>query len=178
MTYNHFAVIYKNKAESLFTSLLPFIIIEDLRIYRVFFTHSEQPTPYIVESTDYKNDYSIPVLTAGKSFIIGYTNETSGIKTDLPVIIFDDFTTDSKYVDFPFKVKSSAMKILTANEKLINTKYAFYAMQCIECDCYNHKRYWISDFSNKLIPLPPLEEQLNIVHTIEKLYNYIEKSLN
>ena len=72
----------------------------------------EQPTPYIVESTDYKNDYSIPVLTAGKSFIIGYTNETSGIKTDLPVIIFDDFTTDSKYVDFPFKVKSSAMKIL------------------------------------------------------------------
>ena len=131
----------------------------------------EQPTPYIVESTDYKNDYSIPVLTAGKSFIIGYTNETSGIKTDLPVIIFDDFTTDSKYVDFPFKVKSSAMKILTANEKLINTKYAFYAMQCIECD-------WISDFSNKLIPLPPLEEQLNIVHTIEKLYNYIEKSLN
>ena len=138
----------------------------------------EQPTPYIVESTDYKNDYSIPVLTAGKSFIIGYTNETSGIKTDLPVIIFDDFTTDSKYVDFPFKVKSSAIKILTANEKLINTKYAFYAMQCIECDCYNHKRYWISDFSNKLIPLPPLEEQLNIVHTIEKLYNYIEKSLN
>ena len=138
----------------------------------------EQPTPYIVESTDYKNDYSIPVLTAGKSFIIGYTNETSGIKTNLPVIIFDDFTTDSKYVDFPFKVKSSAMKILTANEKLINTKYAFYAMQCIECDCYNHKRYWISDFSNKLIPLPPLEEQLNIVHTIEKLYNYIEKSLN
>ena len=126
----------------------------------------EQPTPYIVESTDYKNDYSIPVLTAGKSFIIGYTNETSGIKTDLPVIIFDDFTTDSKYVDFPFKVKSSAMKILTANEKLINTKYAFYAMQCIECDCYNHKRYWISDFSNKLIPLPPLEEQLNIVHTM------------
>ena len=94
----------------------------------------EQPTPYIVESTDYKNDYSIPVLTAGKSFIIGYTNETSGIKTDLPVIIFDDFTTDSKYVDFPFKVKSSAIKILTANEKLINTKYAFYAMQCIECE--------------------------------------------
>ena len=41
LTCNHFAVIYKNKAESLFTSLPPFIIIEDLRIYRVFFTHSE-----------------------------------------------------------------------------------------------------------------------------------------
>ena len=40
LTCNHFAVIYKSKAESLFTSLPPFIIIEDLRIYRVFFTHS------------------------------------------------------------------------------------------------------------------------------------------
>lgn len=40
MTCNHFAVIYKSKAESLFASLPPFIIIEDLSIYRVFFTHS------------------------------------------------------------------------------------------------------------------------------------------
>lgn len=100
----------------------------------------EQPTPYIVESTDYKNDYSIPVLTAGKSFIIGYTNETSGIKTDLPVIIFDDFTTDSKYVDFPFKVKSSAMKILTANETSV---YKGYKQDKIEM---RGDRAEISDF--------------------------------
>ncbi len=30
----------------------------------------EQPTPYIVESTDYNDNYKTPVLTAGKSFII------------------------------------------------------------------------------------------------------------
>lgn len=72
----------------------------------------EQPQAYIVESTDYSDDYDIPVLTAGKTFIIGYTNEETGICDNLPVIIFDDFTTDSKYVEFPFKVKSSAMKIL------------------------------------------------------------------
>lgn len=147
--------------------------IQDYVIY-------EQPQKYIVHSTDYVShgkDYT-PVLTANQSFILGYTLEKDGIYKKGDCIIFDDFTNENKYVDFPFKVKSSAMKILTANEKLINTKYAFYAMQCIECDCYNHKRYWISDFSNKLIPLPPLEEQLNIVHTIEKLYNYIEKSLN
>ena len=72
----------------------------------------EQPQAYIVQSTDYKSQYKIPVLTAGKSFIIGYTNESEGVFTNLPVIIFDDFTTDSKFVDFPFKVKSSAMKIL------------------------------------------------------------------
>ena len=79
--------------------------LEDLLSY-------EQPTPYIVESTDYSDNYKTPVLTAGKSFIIGYTNETKGIYDKLPVIIFDDFTTSIQYVNFPFKVKSSAMKIL------------------------------------------------------------------
>lgn len=138
----------------------------------------EQPTPYMVESTDYKKEYPTPVLTAGKSFIIGYTNETTGIKRDLPVIIFDDFTTESKYVDFPFKVKSSAMKILTANEKIVDVKFAFYAMQCVECDSYNHKRYWISEFSKKIIALPPLEEQYRIVQKIEELHNCIEQSLS
>ena len=62
-------------------------------------TDYEQPTDYIVESTDYDTSYSTPVLTAGKSFIIGYTNETTGIYSNLPCIIFDDFTTDSKLVN-------------------------------------------------------------------------------
>ena len=82
----------------------------------------EQPTPYIVKSTDYDDTYTTPVLTAGKSFIIGHTNETNGIYEKLPCIIFDDFTTDSKLVDFPFKVKSSAMKILQVKED-INIEY-------------------------------------------------------
>ena len=83
----------------------------------------EQPTPYIVESTDYDEKYDIPVLTAGKSFILGYTNEKTGVYDKLPVIIFDYFTTASRYVSFPFKVKSSAMKILTANTDIVLPKY-------------------------------------------------------
>ena len=94
----------------------------------------EQPTEYIVNSTDYKNEYPTPVLTAGKSFILGYTNETDSIYSDLPVIIFDDFTTESKFVNFPFKVKSSAMKILHINTDLVLPKYAFYLMQTVEVD--------------------------------------------
>ena len=75
----------------------------------------EQPTKYIVNTTDYDDSFETPVLTAGQSFILGYTDETDGIKSASnlePVIIFDDFTTGSHYVDFPFKVKSSAMKLL------------------------------------------------------------------
>ena len=99
----------------------------------------EQPTAYIVESTDYNDNYRTPVLTAGKSFIIGYTNETSGIYKSLPVIIFDDFTTSSQYVNFPFKVKSSAMKILSPNTELVLPKFIYYRMQIIQFDHSTHK---------------------------------------
>ena len=133
----------------------------------------EQPTQYIVESTDYNDEYDTPVLTAGKSFIIGYTKETIGICDELPVIIFDDFTTDSRYVDFNFKVKSSAMKILRT--RCANLKYLFYFMQTIYCDHATHKRYWISDFSQKTIALPPLKEQEKIVEMIEQMYELLEK---
>ena len=106
----------------------------------------EQPQAYIVQSTDYKSQYKTPVLTAGKSFIIGYTNESEGVFTDLPVIIFDDFTTDSKFVDFPFKVKSSAMKILHVKEE-VNIQYVCWFMNITRLIGDTHKRYWISEYS-------------------------------
>lgn len=159
----------------LVNDFLPFDLPEEwayVRLENVL--NYEQPTEYIVESTDYRNEYKTPVLTAGKSFIIGYTNETTGIKNDLPVIIFDDFTTDSKYVDFPFKVKSSAMKILTADKSLIDTKYAYYIMQTVECDHETHKRYWISEYGRTIIGLPPLNEQLKITSQIEYLFSLLD----
>lgn len=133
----------------------------------------EQPTDYIVESTDYSNNYSTPVLTAGKSFILGYTNEKTGIYNHIPTIIFDDFTTESKYVDFEFKVKSSAMKILTANTDLVLIRFAYYLMQSIEIDHDNHQRYWISVFSKQEVALPPLAEQQRIVERIDYLFSLL-----
>ena len=134
----------------------------------------EQPQAYIVNSTDYSDEYETPVLTAGKSFIIGYTNETNGICDRLPVIIFDDFTTDSKLVDFPFKVKSSAMKILRTKGE-ININYIAYYMSITRLIGDTHKRYWISEYSKLLIPIPPYQEQLRIVETVETIFNEIHK---
>ena len=133
----------------------------------------EQPTPYIVESTDYSNEYKTPVLTAGKSFILGYTNETNGIYSDLPAIIFDDFTTDSRLVDFPFKVKSSAMKILQVRDG-INVQYVAYFMSITRLVGDTHKRYWISEYSKLPIPLPPIAEQNRIVQTIQNIENLLQ----
>ena len=141
--------------------------LEDILYY-------EQPQAYIVNSTDYSDEYETPVLTAGKSFIIGYTNETNGICDRLPVIIFDDFTTDSKLVDFPFKVKSSAMKILRTKGD-INIDYIAYYMSITRLIGDTHKRYWISEYSKLLIPIPPYQEQLRIVETIETIFDKIHK---
>jgi len=135
----------------------------------------EQPTKYIVESVDYDDKYATPVLTAGKSFVLGYTDETNGIfKEKLPVIIFDDFTTASKFVDFPFKVKSSAMKILHADKKRANIKFLFHTMQRITFPINEHKRYWISEYSKIKIPLPPLEVQEKIVAEIDGYQKIID----
>ena len=136
----------------------------------------EQPQQYIVNSTDYSDEYEIPVLTAGKSFIIGKTNEKSGVCKRLPVIIFDDFTTDSKYVDFPFKVKSSAIKILYAKGN-VNPQYIAYLMSVTRLIGDTHKRYWISEYSKIPIMLPPVNEQEKIVSEIEKIYERLNKIL-
>ena len=136
----------------------------------------KQPTDYIVKSTDYDYSYNTPVLTAGKSFIIGYTNEKTGIFSNLPVIIFDDFTTSSQYVDFPFKVKSSAMKILSVNSEIADLKYLFYKMQTIQFDSANHKRYWISEYSKIKFDLPTLAEQQRIVNRIETMFAKLDEA--
>ena len=122
-------------------------------------TRYEQPTPYLVRSKNYSNDFKIPVLTAGKTFILGYTNEDEGIyfASKSPVIIFDDFTTASKWVDFDFKVKSSAMKMITTNENSrVRLKYIYYWLKTLpnELADGDHKRQWIANFINKKIPIP------------------------
>lgn len=137
----------------------------------------EQPTSYIVESTEYDDSYPTPVLTAGKSFILGYTNETRGVYNKLPVIIFDDFTTASQFVDFRFKVKSSAMKILSCNEELADIKYMYYLMQITHIQSDTHKRYWISDYSKIPVSLPPLPTQQSIVSRIENLFAELDKAV-
>ena len=139
----------------------------------------EQPTAYIVQSTAYSDAFPIPVLTAGKSFIIGHTKETEGIYNRLPCIIFDDFTTDSRLVDFPFKVKSSAMKILQVHYG-VEVEYVSLFMSITRLVGDTHKRYWISEYSKLEIPIPPQEEQKRIIGKVRLLFevlDVIEESL-
>ena len=126
--------------------------ISDLLAYR-------RPDPYIVQSTEYTEHGNIPVLTANKAFILGYTDEVSGICNNFPVIVFDDFTTDSKYATFPFKVKSSAIKLLYPKHVRVSLKYVFERMQLIDFPLGNHKRFYISEYQNLELYAPDYDEQ-------------------
>lgn len=133
-------------------------------------TFYEQPGKYIVKNTNYNDAFHTPVLTAGQSFVLGRTNETAGIyeaSKDSPVIIFDDFTGAFKWVDFSFKVKSSALKILTSDEKKICLRYLYHVMGSLGFTSDEHKRLWIAIYSQLRIPLPPLPVQREIVRILD-----------
>lgn len=159
-----------SKLEQLINELCPdgveYINLEEILDY-------EQPTKYIVKETNYNDGFKTPVLTAGQSFILGYTNEEFGIyeaTKENPTIIFDDFTTSFHWVDFNFKIKSSAMKMLRINlEEIgnISFRYVYHCMKNIIYNPADHSRQWIGKYSKFQIPLPPLPVQEEIVRILD-----------
>ena len=127
----------------------------------------EQPQPYLVASDNYKKA-GTPVLTAGKTFVLGYTDEITGIYNRLPVIIFDDFTTASKFVDFPFKAKSSAMKMLQ-NRIGYDLRFMFEAILKYKFEPKDHQRHWISIFSQFKTLVPSCSEQQKIAKCLSSI---------
>ena len=131
----------------------------------------EQPTAYIVANDEYSTDTSLtPVLTANKGFILGYTDEKFGIYQKGECIIFDDFTMDAKYVSFPFKVKSSAIKILTAKPN-VNLRFMFEYLSYLELKSEEHKRHYISEIASLVVELPSKEMQNKIASLMASLDN-------
>lgn len=144
-----------------------------------------QPTKFIVKSNKYSDEFKLPVLTAGKTFILGYTDEIDWIynaNKENPVIIFDDFTTSFHWVDFNFKVKSSALKIIKLkenNEKDI-FRFIYFAMKCIWYKPQDHARHWISKYSKFKIPtLDKIIQQeiVKILDTFTQLEAELEAEL-
>ena len=130
----------------------------------------ERPDTYIVKSDKYSDTYSTPVLTANKGFILGYTNEMQVCNKEC--IIFDDFTLDSKYVTFPFMVKSSALKILTAKIGYF-LPFAYQLLQATNIEILGHARHYISVVQPTKVLIPSNDEQIRIGKCIQQIDNLI-----
>jgi len=141
----------------------------------------EQPSKYITNNIVDIDETLTPVLTANKSFILGSTFDKNGIYTETPVIIFDDFTIDNKYVDFPFKIKSSAIKILKTKKDNIDIKFVYELMKFVKFPLGGHKRYYISEYQFVKIKMPKHIEQLKIVgvsNDLDSELKILNKELN
>ena len=132
----------------------------------------ERPDPYIVKSDKYSNEYTMPVLTANKAFVLGYTKENSPCKKTS--LIFDDFTLECKYVDFPYMVKSSAIKILTVkDEKKDNLRFSFERLNTTKIEILGHARHYISVVQPTKTRTPNILEQNKISELFSNLDNLI-----
>ena len=131
-----------------------------------------RPDNYIVKSDKYVENAPTPVLTANKGFILGYTNENRSFSQ--PCIIFDDFTLDSKFVDFPFMVKSSAMKILVLkDEKIDDLIFCYELLNSTKIEVLGHARHYISVVQPTAINIPRYEEQRRISELFQQISNLI-----
>lgn len=130
----------------------------------------ERPDAYIVENDKYSNQFNTPVLTANKGFILGYTNETRTY--DAPCIIFDDFTLDSKFVDFPFMVKSSAIKILTTKSGF-ELRFSYELLNTVKIENLGHARHYISVVQPTKVRVPKYTEQIQISKLFKNIDNLI-----
>ena len=138
----------------------------------------EQPTKYLVSNTEYSDDVTlIPVLTANKAFILGYTDEINGIYSKGKCIILDDFTLDCKLVDFPFKVKSSAIKILTA-KRGANIRYLYEYLRFLDLDTSEHKRHYIAEIEPLEIVMPDINIANDIANALELMDKRIDLAEN
>ena len=134
----------------------------------------ERPDKYIVNSTEYLEFGPTPVLTANKAFILGYTTENNKYVNSKESIIFDDFTMDTKFVDFPYMVKSSAIKILTLkDEKKDNIRFNFELLSNHRFNMLGHARHYISVVQPEEVFTTNKQEQDKIGELFTNLDNLI-----
>lgn len=119
-----------------------------------------------IKSLDYIKNGKYPIIDQGKNFIGGYTNENEIFPLD-EYVIFGDHTCIVKYVDFAFAQGADGVKVLLADKDIIIPKYLFHCMSNIHMES-DYSRHW-SKMKKKLIPVPPLEIQNEIVFILDNL---------
>ncbi|MBQ7288183.1 MAG: restriction endonuclease subunit S [Clostridia bacterium] len=123
-------------------------------------------------TTEYKSNGKYPIIDQGQNHIAGYTDETDGLFSNVPAIIFGDHTRIIKYVDAPFFVGADGVKILKAKDEKANYKFLYYALSFakIPNTGYNRHFKWLKEID---IPTYSEQEEKKIVSELDKICDLI-----
>jgi type I restriction enzyme S subunit len=117
-----------------------------------------------------------PVVSQSMNRIEGYSNKENKLLEiePLSIIVFGDHSKTLKLIDFDFIIGADGTKILVPI--LIYPEYLFYVLNynVINMRDRGYSRHF-QFLKEKLISIPPLEEQKRIVAKIEELMPYVDK---
>ena len=128
-----------------------------------------------IPQSEYLEKGNIPVIDQGQAFIAGYTDREEYLfsSTELPVVIFGDHTKAVKYIDFPFAMGADGVKVLKPKDGL-DTKYFYHFLKYTPITDAGYSRHF-KFLKEKLVPVPPLEEQRRIASILDKADNIRQK---
>ena len=125
-----------------------------------------------IPTGDYHEFGAYPIIDQGQNAIAGYTDETDGLFTDVPAIIFGDHTRVIKYVDTPCFLGADGVKLLKAKDPQANHKYLYHVLANAKVPNTGYNRHfkWLKEVN---IPLPNEAEQQRIVEVLDRLDDLI-----
>jgi len=126
-----------------------------------------------LKQKDFQATGQFPIIDQSEALIAGYSDDGEKVYNGkLPIIIFGDHTRVVKYVDFPFIIGGSGVKILIPNKEF-DILFLFYAINNLNLPSRGYSRHF-KVLKEKFIPKPELSEQCEIANILQTIDQKIE----
>ena len=129
--------------------------------------------PKKIQKAEFGKTGMYPIIDQSQDEIVGWTDDsTAAVNVAKPVVIFGDHTCSVKYTERPFVQGADGIKILETIDSL-QPRFLFYWLKTFPIQSDGYKRHF-SKLVETVIPLPPLEEQEQIVAELDGYRKIIE----
>lgn len=120
-----------------------------------------------LQSSNYLKAGKYPIVDQSQSLICGWTNDSKGLISNVPVVIFGDHTCVLKYIDFPFIQGADGVKILSP-QRGYDSRFIYQSFLANPVIQDGYKRHF-SEFKEKTYMFPSLPEQQKIADCLSSL---------